>query len=296
MWYSTAMKSQQEQNNYSLVDSGEGRKLERFGPYLIDRPCAQAVWKKQLSDRDWLECDAVFTREGENRWIFRHQLPEMWHIDVSSIAFKISPTDFGHLGIFPEQDLFWRWIQERTQAEREKRRRPLNVLNLFAYSGGSTLAAAKGGAQVCHLDASKGMVAWARENAALNQLTEAPIRWIVDDAAKFLTRELKRGVRYDAIILDPPTFGRGAKGELFKIESDLMQLLEQCRSLLTDTPSFLLFSCHTPGFTPLVMHHTLLQMMDGLKGTIDVGEMVLKGEKGVLPIPSGVFARWVNES
>lgn len=289
------MKTQHTKNSYTLVDSGDGRKLEQFGPYLIDRPCAQAVWKKQLSDRDWVNCDAVFTREGESRWIFNRTLPETWSIEVSSIKFKISPTDFGHLGIFPEQHEFWEWIQKTVSQEAVLRTRPLNVLNLFAYSGGSTLAAAKGGAQVCHLDASKGMVAWARENAALNNLSEAPVRWIIDDAQKFLVREMKRGVRYDAIILDPPTFGRGAKGELFKIESDLMRLLDQCRGLLSDSPLFVLFSCHTPGFTPLVMQHTLSQMVDGLKGSIDIGEMALNGDRGALPIPSGVFARWTHE-
>ena len=167
------------------------------------------------------------------------------------------------------------------------------MLNLFAYSGGVTLAAAKAGATTCHLDASKGMVAWARENAALNQLTEAPIRWIVDDVNKFLARELRRESRYDAIILDPPSFGRGSQGEVFKIEEDLPKLLYACRQLLTPNPLFVLFSCHTPGFTPITMGHLLSQMMTGLPGQIDTGEMTLKGANGVFPLPSGTFGRWI---
>lgn len=287
------MKAEQEKNSYSLIDSGDGRKLEQFGPYVIDRPCSQAVWRKQRSDKVWAECDAFFTREGENRWVFHKKIPESWTIEVSGVVFKISPTDFGHLGIFAEQAPFWSWIQEIIATE--KRPEPLRVLNLFAYSGGSTLAAAKAGAHVCHLDASKGMVAWARENAALNDLTQAPIRWIVDDATKFLTREIKRGVHYDAIVLDPPTFGRGAKGELFKIEADLMRMLDQCRGLLSEKPLFLFLSCHTPGFSPLVIQNVIQQMMGDFAGKTDVGEMVLGGTDKVFPIPSGVFARWVYE-
>ena len=288
------MKTDHEKNSYLLVDSGDGRKLERFGPYLIDRPCSQAVWRKQLSDKIWAACDAVFVREGDTRWVFNKKLPDVWTIEVSGVTFKISPTDFGHLGIFAEQSNFWSWIQQTIKDAKKSREAPINVLNLFAYSGGVTMAAAKAGANVCHLDASKGMVAWARENAALNDLTNAPIRWIVDDVSKFLLREIKRGVRYDAIVLDPPTFGRGTKGELFKIEADLMRMLDQCRALLSDNPLFVLLSCHTPGFSPIVIKNVLSQTMDGVAGSTDVGEMVLAGAPEVYPIPSGVFARWVH--
>ena len=289
------MKTDHEKNSYLLIDSGDGRKLEKFGPYVIDRPCSQAVWRKQLSDKVWSSCDAFFTREGENRWIFHKKIPETWTIEVADIIFKISPTDFGHLGIFSEQADFWAWIQRTVRFETKLRPEPIRVLNLFAYSGGVTLAAAKAGAHVCHLDASKGMVAWARENAALNELNDAPIRWIVDDVSKFLLREIKRGVRYDAIVLDPPTFGRGTKGELFKIESDLMRMLDQCRALLSEKPLFVFLSCHTPGFSPLVIQNVVEQMMGDFPGKTDVGEMVLAGGSDVFPIPSGVFARWVYE-
>lgn len=279
---------------YQLIDSGQGRKLERFGPYVISRPCAQAVWEPQLPASEWKKADATFTREGDTKWRSVGQLPDSWSITVSDITFKISPTDFGHLGIFPEQRPFWKWIQHAVRQAKEKRaqeEKNINVLNLFAYSGGSTLAAAKGGAQVCHLDASKGMVSWARENALLSGLQEAPIRWIVDDVNKFLAREVRRAVRYDAIILDPPSFGRGAKGEVFKIEEHLPLILADCQRLLSDTPLFILFTCHSPGFSPLVMHHLLSQMMDSHPGTIDTGEMLLEGNQA-LPLPSGVYARW----
>ncbi len=257
-------------DSYSLLDSGQGYKLEQFGPYVISRPCSQAVWERQLSSDIWDKAHAFFSREGQNKWTQQKGgMPEIWQIKVSNIIFKIAPTDFGHLGIFPEQKDFWSWIQ-KTVSKGKK------VLNLFAYSGGATLAAAKGGAEVCHLDASKGMVAWARENAALNHLEPAPIRWIVDDVFKFLARELRRGSRYDAIILDPPSFGRGSKGEIFKIEDEIIPLLQSCRELLTDQPLFILFSCHTPGFSPMVMDHLLKQALRGIPGKIDVGEMTLR--------------------
>lgn len=287
-----SMHNHKQPHSYTLIDSGHGRKLEKFGDYLISRPSAQAVWQPQLPENEWEKANAIFTREGENKWIKQSKLPEYWTITVADIIFKISDTDFGHLGIFPEQDDHWKWIQKIVKEALAKGRQTINVLNLFAYSGGSTLAAAKAGAHVCHLDASKGMVAWARENAALNGLEKAPIRWIVDDVSKFLARELRRGVKYDAIILDPPSFGRGSRGEIFKIEDDLPIILRDCRALLSDYPLFILFSCHSPGFSPIVMDHLLHQTTKGLNGTIDTGEMLLKGSEKTLSLPSGVYARW----
>lgn len=278
-------------NHYKLVDSGNGRKLERFGPYLLSRPCSQAVWKPQQPEKEWELADGSFSREQENKWTWKRNLPSHWEIEVAGIDFKISPTDFGHLGIFPEQLPFWEWIQKTVQKEAAAGFKP-RILNLFAYSGGSTLAAAKGGAAVCHLDASKGMVSWARENAGLNRLEKAPVRWIVEDVKKFLLRERKRESRYEGIILDPPTFGRGAKGEIFKIEEEIVGLLQDCRDLLSDRPLFILFSCHTPGFSPLVMHHLLAQAMHGINGAISVGEMTLPGHAPILDVPSGTFAKW----
>lgn len=283
-------------NQYQLIDSGLGNKLEAFGPYLLSRPAAQAAWRPESNAKTWDNAHAVFDREGGKKWTLLKSIPEEWTVEISNIFFKLKLTDFGHLGVFPEQKPFWTWIQNLIAEEIPKRKTAPSVLNLFAYSGGSTLAAAKAGAEACHLDASKGMVAWARENAALNGLSEAPIRWIVDDVQKFLQREIRRGKKYDAIILDPPTFGRGAKGEIFKIEEDLITILEWCRKLLSDKPLFILFSCHTPGYSPTVLHHLLSQTVKGLGGTVDSGEMSLEGIGETFPLPSGSFARWTHGS
>jgi 23S rRNA (cytosine1962-C5)-methyltransferase len=272
---------------YSLLDSGNLQKLEQFGDYLLVRPCSQALWRPTLAKEEWDRADAFFSRDAGSSWNFKKKLPESWLAEIGGIWFKISLTDFGHLGVFPEHSLLWKPMKD---AIRRFNRSP-QILNLFAYSGGATLAAAQAGAHVCHLDASKGMVAWARENAAHNQLNSAPIRWIVDDAIKFLKREIKRGTRYEGIILDPPSFGRGNKGEVFKIERDIHELLDLCRELLTEKPLFLLFTTHTPGMTPIVMGHLIQQTMRGKQGHIETGEMILPSEKGI-DIPSGSFARW----
>lgn len=264
-------------NNYQLLDSGEEQKLERFGPHILLRPCAQAVWYKSQIQ----EPDAVFNRD--KKWTFHRKLPKTWTIMHGGVEFQISPTDFGHLGLFPEHADLWEWMRGHIQGKKTK------VLNLFAYSGGVTMAAAQEGAEVCHLDASKGMVDWARENAKTNNLEKAKIRWIVDDAIKFLKREKKRGSLYDGIVLDPPTFGRGSKGEVFKIESDIMPLLKLCSEVLSKDAKFVIFSCHTPGFTPLCLQHLLGQTMP--KGHINVGEMALHSP-GTISIPSGSFAKW----
>lgn len=274
--------------SYALLDSGFGRKLERFGRYVLARPCAQAVWTPSLPREEWEAADASFDREEGHRWHNRGALPPTWTLEVDGLRFKLSSTDFGHLGIFPEQRAQWRWIRERLMDANPT----ASVLNLFAYSGGSTLAAARGGARVCHLDASRGMVEWASENAALNGLSDHPVRWIVDDAHKFLAREVRRGNRYHGIILDPPTFGRGQNGEMYKIERDLPETLEICRDLLESQPLFVLLSAHTPGYSPIVLGNVLRQAVHGLGGTIESGEMLLTGNPDVLPLPSGTFARW----
>ncbi len=282
-------------DDYELIDSGDGRKLERFGRYVLARPCSQALWRPSLSAAEWSRADASFDREDGNRWHGRTNLPKEWNIETAGIKFKLGGTDFGHLGIFPEQRAQWKWIRETmrkaVQQPAASGQRPV-LLNLFAYSGGSTMAAALGGAEVCHLDASKGMVEWARENARLNGLADSPIRWIVDDAHKFMKREIRRGRRYDAIVLDPPTFGRGAGGEMYKIERDLKETLGLVRDLLSDTPLFVLFSSHTPGLSPVVAENILGQLFP--KATLESGEMLLEGSS--LQCPSGIFCRAVFHS
>jgi len=282
-------------NGYELLDSGNERKLERFGPVTLVRPSASSVWKPALTPSDWERATAWFDRDGGNSWNFRQPLPDSWNIDVDGIAFKLSITNFGHLGIFPEQRASWQWVRDIIKASQPKRHDRISVLNLFAYSGGSTIAAAMAGASVCHLDASKGMVARARENAQINGLDKAPIRWIVEDVTKFLDREHRRNSRYDAIILDPPSFGRGKSGEVYKIERDVLNTIGKCVDLLTDNPLFVLFSCHTPAFTPAVMHNLLAQPLKKFNGPVESGEMLLEGRKGVMPIPSGTFASWRSE-
>jgi 23S rRNA (cytosine1962-C5)-methyltransferase len=269
--------------DYQLIDSGNGQKLERFGKVTLVRPCGQALWSPSKSKEIWEQADASFSREGGNQWNLKRGVPEEWNIEVSNISFKLKRTDFGHLGIFPEQQPLWMKIQEKLRGKKSK------VLNLFAYSGGSTLAAAMTGAECVHLDAAAGMVAWARENCTLNRLQTAPIRWIVDDALKFLARAVKREERYDAIIFDPPSFGRGKKGEVFKIEEDLNFIVNSCASLLSETPAFVLFTCHTPGFTPITMRQLLQMSMKG--GFVDAGEMVLSGEN-TFDVPSGTYSFW----
>lgn len=262
-------------NEYELLDSGDGQKWERFGPYVLLRPCPQAVWKPQKQ----VQPDAYFTREGGNRWVFHRKIPERWDIWVSGVKMKISLTDFGHLGVFPEHASLWNELGSILNPQDK-------VLNLFAYSGGATLAMAQRKASICHLDASKGMVDWAKENAGLNHLSNAPIRYIVDDALKFLRREERRNSFYDAIILDPPTFGRGGKGEIFKIEEQIIPLLTLCKNVLSKAPKFVIFTCHTPGFTPIVLE----QLMDSVFGEKPlVGEMVLSNHDGY-SIPSGAYA------
>jgi 23S rRNA (cytosine1962-C5)-methyltransferase len=273
--------------SYSLLDSGNQQKLEKFGDFVIVRPCAQALWQPALKEEIWAKADAFFSREEGSKWTLKRNLPTSWKVDLKGVLFKISPTDFGHLGVFPEHHLLWQWAAKQIP----KRKEAPNILNLFAYSGGATLALAKAGAHVCHLDASEKMVKWARENARLNKLEEAPIRWIVDDVLKFLRRELKRGKKYEGIILDPPSFGRGNKGEVFKIERDLFEILNCCRELLSDDPLFIILSSHTPGMTPVVMHNLMQQTMKGKGGKIESGEMEL-GSEGSYTLPCGSFARW----
>ncbi len=280
-------------NGYELLDSGAFQKLERFGSVVLSRPCAQAVWQQTLPKAEWQKVTATFFRDGGNQWRGRDNLPETWTIEVDDTKFQLSSTDFGHLGIFPEQRDQWRRIRETCEQYAKRNSRPARVLNLFAYSGGSTLAAALAGAEVCHVDASKGMVDWARKNAALNGLEEKPVRWIVDDVSKFLERELRRERQYDLLILDPPSYGRGAKGEVFKIENDLPPLLALLGKLMSPQPLGVLLSCHTPELTPISLHHMLLQQFGRNGGEVEHGEMQLRGAAKVLPVPSGSFAWWL---
>lgn len=270
---------------YRLLDAGDEKKMESIGDYFMNRQAAQAYWPARRSAKEWDRCQAVHvrTKSGGGYWKFQEKPNEDMVAAWGDSLFKIKLTDFGHIGMFPEQFENWDWIR-RHSADR-------NVLNLFAYTGGSTLAAAQGGGSVTHVDASKGVVSWARENAELNGLGERPIRWIVDDVVKFAQREERRNSFYQGIILDPPTYGRGPKGSIWKIETDLIPFLHQLKAI-TDEPGFVLLSCHTPGFGPATLK-TILHLTFGFPlSEIGAGEMVVPIQGSELVLPSGTYARW----
>lgn len=282
--------------DYSLLDSGAGEKLERFGDYSLIRPCSQAIWSK---DKDkahlWQNAHASFNRKKGLNWQGRERLPHNWIIQINSVKMKLSTTDFGHIGIFPETIQLWDAIHDKITRATAKQSQPLKFLNLFAYSGGATLAAAHAGAHCCHVDASKGMVQWARDNADINGLSEHPIRWIVDDVNKFLQREIRRGKRYDGILLDPPSFGRGKSGELYKIEHAMLETLENVKQVLSNDFAFVYLTSHTPGLTPTVLSNLLKKMEKN--GNISSGEMLLcetesdnRKSRNTLDIPNGTWA------
>lgn len=281
--------------DYELLDSGDTRKLERLGDYTIIRPAPQAIWSPRTPTawRDNIDGEYERDSSGGGAWRFHNKVKREFDILYSKLSFRIKLTNFGHLGLFPEQAANWDWIREQIRGRlAATNNRNLHVLNLFAYTGGSTLAASQAGAHVVHVDAAKGVVDWARRNAELSRLQDRPIRWLVDDALKFVRREARRNNRFQGIILDPPSFGRGPKGEVFKIEQDLLPLLEACREILAPDALFVLYSCHTPGFTPLVMQHQVEDMIGRLPGQIEAGEMTVDDPQG-RSLPSGTYSRWL---
>ena len=273
---------------YLLLDSGDCEKLEQIGKYKVRRQAAQAFWAKTEPSEFWQNVDATHVRskKGGGHWEFHRKCPDTWVMDWGGFKFKAKLTPFGHIGLFPEQASNWTWLKQKVSDAAEE----IQVLNLFAYTGGSTMAAASVGANVTHVDASKGVVSWARENASLNQLEEKPIRWIVDDVIKFVQRETRRGRKYQGLILDPPTYGRGAKGETWKIEEDLLPFLKDLKKI-TSQLEFILLSCHSPGFSGLVLAQMIAQAFNVATDDVQTGEMVTLSSSD-LNLPSGVFARW----
>lgn len=269
---------------YELLDFGAGRKLERLGEHVVDRPSPAAEGSWASSPELWQHAASRFDRTAGERGQWSRTL-EPWTLAHGALRFELRATEFGHVGLFPEQSDNWDWVASRVRAAG----RPPKVLNLFAYSGASTLAAAAAGAEVAHVDAARSTVQWAGRNAALSGLAEAPIRWIVDDARKFVAREVRRGRRYDAVVLDPPTYGHGSRGQAWKLEQDLPPLLEACGELTGGRPAFMLFSCHTPGYGPEVLLRLLAEVFSGGHG--EAHELALTARDG-RKLPAGAAARW----
>jgi len=278
------------QADYKLLDSGEGEKLERFGPYLFVRPEPQAVWQKRLKEQEWQKVDAVFKRSGrDGQWFFNTELPSSWQIVICGLKLIIKPTSFKHLGVFPEQMSNWLWLENLIK----KSNRPVSVLNLFGYTGAASLIAARAGAEVCHVDASKKAVEWGKENALVSGLQGKKIRWIVDDVLKFTTREIRRGRKYDAIIMDPPVYGHGPSGESWRLEKDFQLLLKNCQALLAERPLFILLNGYVMGYSA-ISYQNALRSIVGEKGNMEIGELTIKEEGSERLLPAGIYVRWQN--
>ncbi len=277
--------------DYELLDSGDGYKLERFGEVVLSRPDPQALWKKSAPDK-WDTVAAEFKRgEGSSgktgSWKKSVEIPASWPIEMSGIKFNIKPTPFKHVGIFPEQSANWDWMKELVKARPDAK-----VLNLFGYTGGATLACADAGADVTHVDSSKAALNWANENAESSGLKDKPIRWILEDAASFVKKEVKRGKKYDAIIMDPPAFGHGDKGETWKIEDDFVPFFDMTMELLSDNPLFVLVNGYASGYSPLAYENNLKAVLEKYGGQIESGELaILESGSGRL-LPCGIFSRW----
>jgi len=289
--------------DYELIDCGHGMKQERWGDVRLVRPDPQILWPRHGAGPGdpgdlkglFVPWDGFYHRSesGGGKWEFRRPVPDHWTIGYEPLGlkFKIHPTSFKHTGLFPEQAVNWEWLTNKITAARQGDRE-LNVLNLFGYTGAATVAAAKAGANVCHVDAAEGMVKWCRENASLSGLANAPIRYIADDCLKFVGRELKRGRKYDAIIMDPPTYGRGSTGEMWKLEDHLWELLIGCRAVLADRPLFFLINAYTARLSPTVVANLLAELMHGRGGRITAGEVGLPIQRDGKVLPCGIYGRW----
>ena len=279
--------------DYEVLDTSAGEKLERWDRYILVRPDPQVIWNTPKIHPLWQKADARYVRssQGGGHWEYRRELPESWKINYKDLTFKISPTGFKHTGLFPEQAVNWDMMREKIAGAG----RNIRVLNLFAYTGGASLAAAAAGASVCHVDAAKGMVHWARENAELSGLSERPMRWIVDDCAKFVEREIRRGSFYDAIILDPPSYGRGPGGEVWKLEDQIYDLVGLCAGVLTENPLFVLLNSYTTGLSASTMAYVLGANMKKFGGSVSAEEIGLPVTASGMALPCGSSAIWTAE-
>ena len=283
MWLADSWK------DYEVIDCSKGEKLERWGDYILVRPDPQVIWDTPRKEKGWHKMNAHYHRskKGGGEWEF-FDLPQQWSIHYRNLTFQLKPFSFKHTGLFPEQAANWDWFSELIK----KAGRPVKVLNLFAYTGGATIAAAAAGASVTHVDASKGMVTWAKENAASSGLADAPIRWIVDDCVKFVEREIRRGNHYDAIIMDPPSYGRGPKSEIWKIEESIHPLVKLCAQLLVDRPLFFLINSYTTGLQPAVLSYLIGTELKRFPGKVTADEIGLPVSSNGLTLPCGASGRF----
>lgn len=287
------MRYTKDWKEYELIDCSGGERLERWGDIVLIRPDPQVIWNTPKTNPLWRNADARYVRsnQGGGHWEFSKKLPEEWEMSYKDLTFKISPTGFKHTGLFPEQAVNWDMMREKIKGAG----RNIRVLNLFAYTGGATLAAASAGASVCHVDAAKGMVRWARDNAELSGLSGKPIRWIVDDCAKFVEREIRRGSFYDAIILDPPSYGRGPGGEVWKLEDSIYDLMALCAGVLTEKPLFVLLNSYTTGLSASTMAYVLGANMKKFGGSVFAEEIGLPVTESGMVLPCGSSAIWTAE-
>lgn len=280
--------------DYECLDAGNGEKLEAWNGIVLRRPDPQAIWNVDTNQAHWKKVDAIYHRSksGGGSWEYKHTLPEQWTIQYGDLTFKVSPTGFKHTGIFPEQAVNWDWMKELIQSHKEEE---IRVLNLFAYTGGATMACAKAGAkEVVHVDASKGMVQWAKENRDLSHLEDKTIRFIVDDCLKFVEREKRRGRTYHGILMDPPSYGRGPNGEMWKFEKEITTLIEKTLDIFDENGLFFLINSYTTGFSSIVLNNLMTSMIlpKHPNGTIDTGEVALPLTKRNLLLPCGIYGRW----
>lgn len=280
--------------DFELLDSGDGAKLERFGPYVIERPEQQAIWRRSLPAEEWERADAYFDASGN--WQTRRELTERWTLGWGDLQFYAELTPFRHTGVFPEQAANWVWFRRLI----ESAGRPVRVLNLFGYTGLATLVALAAGAEVTHVDASRPSLAWAKDNVALSGLEDRPVRWMLDDALKFVRREARRGSRYDGVIMDPPVFGRGPHGELWRFFPSFPPLVEACRAVLSDDPLFFVANAYAVDASAVMLHNVLVDILGELGGSIEAGELVVPQKARAASgaerlLSTGIVARWSRE-
>ena len=277
--------------DYEILDMANGEKLERWKDVILARPDPQIIWKEKTFPEKWKKTNARYHRSstGGGSWQYEKKMPESWKIQYKNLTFQIKPMGFKHTGLFPEQAVNWDWMMDKIT----KANRPIRVLNLFAYTGGATVACLSAGASVCHVDSSKGMTTWAKENVTSSGLQDRPVRFIVDDVVKFVNREIRRGNKYDAIIMDPPSYGRGAKGEVWQFENNIYDLVELCSQVLSSQPLFFLINSYTTGISSTVLQNILSVTVDKkYKGKLTCGEIGIPMENSKLVLPCGIYGRW----